>query len=373
MMDYIDLDDCYVLMLVDKFSRLVEFVVADSPTAITACNGTVAWSSRYGLPAWIISDGGSHFHNWAMRLVAEKMGLEHQITLAYCPWANGAVEIVGRELLWTMRALVSEKGYSATDAKKLLSLVQFVLNHREREVLGGRTPIQVMTGQAPTTALQLVLWEGHLLKEAKYHIVELKQVEAYCEKLAAALDIMHQEISDAEEVKRRAKAAKQVNADRAMNFEIGDLVMMTAWGNAAHVKRSHKLGPTWQGPYEVVQAISATTYGVQLLGRPDKDVKKVHWSRMKRFGGADFDVTERLKRTAVNDCQRFDVQSFQEWRCNDDGTMQLRVRWQGVEPHDDTWQDIDDLHNDVPVLVRNYLRDHQGEDDRLDEAAARLQ
>ena len=53
--------------------------------------------------------------------------------------------------------------------------------------------------------------------------------------------------------------------------------------------------------------------------------------------------------------------------------VQLRVRWQGFEPQDDTWQDIDGLYDDVPVLVSKYLRDHQGEDDRLDEAAARLQ
>ena len=90
----------------------------------------------------------------------------------------------------------------------------------------------------------------------------------------------------------------------------------------------------------MVQPISATTYGVQLLGRPDKDVMKVHWSRMKRFGGADFNVSERLQRTSVKGCQRFDVESFQEWRCNDDGTVQLRVMWHGFEPHDDTWQDI---------------------------------
>ena len=46
---------------------------------------------------------------------------------------------------------------------------------------------------------------------------------------------------------------------------------------------------------------------------------------------------------------------------------------QGFQPQDDTWQDIDGLYDDVPVLVSNYLRDHKGEDDRLDEAAARLQ
>ena len=104
MLDYIDMEDDsgghhYVLMLVDKFSRLVEFVPAPAATAITATQSVLWWGSRYGLPTWIISDGGSHFKNRAMQLLAEKMGMQHHITLAYCPWANGSVEIVGKELL----------------------------------------------------------------------------------------------------------------------------------------------------------------------------------------------------------------------------------------------------------------------------------
>ena len=149
--------------------------------------------------------------------------------------------------------------------------------------------------------------------------------------------------------------------------------MVAAWGNSAHIKRGSKLCPTWQGPYQVVDAVSATCYAVRLIGRPDKKPKKVHWSRMKRFAGADFDITERLIRTAVNDCQKFDVQEFMEWRANDNGAIQLRVRWEGFEPQDDTWQDIEGLYEDVPALVRQYLRNHAGESEELDAVAAALQ
>ena len=176
-----------------------------------------------------------------MKLLTDQMGIQHHVashSLIACPWANGSVEIVGRELLWTTRALLSELGYSVTvtDRVLILPLVQAVVNYREREVLRGRRPIEVMTGRKPRTALDLVVWDGVLLKDTKGVVAEWKRVEKYCGRLIEALDQMHQEIRDKVELKRRQKAAKAVNASRAIQFEVGDLVMVAAWGNAAHVK-----------------------------------------------------------------------------------------------------------------------------------------
>jgi len=56
----------------------------------------------------LISDGGSHFKNDVLRELADCLGIEHHITLAYCPWANGSVKVVGKDLLWTARAILSE-------------------------------------------------------------------------------------------------------------------------------------------------------------------------------------------------------------------------------------------------------------------------
>ena len=200
-----------------------------------------------------------------------------------------------------------------------------------------------------------------------------ERVAKYVDDLAATLDALHQKVRDRGEQQRRLKAAKAANSERGLQFEIGDLVMVTAWGNAAHVKRSSKMCPTWQGPYEVVNPISPTSYEVRLLGRPDKHPKPVHWTRMKRFADAGFDISEQLVRTAVNDCQKFDVQEFVAWREGDDGTIELKVRWEGFEPQDDTWQGLQGLFEDVPAMVRKDLRLHAGESDTLDAAAAKLQ
>ena len=377
MMDYIDMGEesegCrYVLMGADKFSRLAELTATAGPTAIEATKGTLKWSAKYGLPEWIITDGGSHFKNKAMKMLTDQMGIQHHITLAYCPWANGSIEIVGKELLWTTRAVLSELGYSATDWTLVLPLINYVLNHREREVLGRRTPIEVMTGRKPIQPTKLVVWDGVLLKDATGLAVEWDRVARHCHRLAAALDRVHQRVRDQEEERRRRKLAKAANASRGLQFSVGDLVMVAAWGNAAHVKRGSKLCPSWQGPYEVVAPISTTAYEVRLIGRPDKKPKPVHWSRMKLFANGNFDVSEQLKRTAVNDCQKFDVHQFMGWRFDDDDNLQLQVRWEGFEPQDDTWEDIDRLHDDVPVLVLKYLNEHADDDDRIEEVIADL-
>ena len=42
---------------------------------------------------WVLSDGGSHFKNSLMKDLTDALGIEHHITLPYCPWANGSVEV----------------------------------------------------------------------------------------------------------------------------------------------------------------------------------------------------------------------------------------------------------------------------------------
>lgn len=111
MMDYIviwpsETGRKYVLMQADKLSKLTEFTPTFDPTAVPACQGLLRWSSRYGLPSWLISDGGPHFANDALELLTGKLEVEHHITLSYCPWANGSIEVVGKALLRCLRGLL---------------------------------------------------------------------------------------------------------------------------------------------------------------------------------------------------------------------------------------------------------------------------
>ena len=85
------------------------------------------------------------------------LGIDHHITLAYCPWANGSVEIVGKDLIYSCRALCSEFRVAVDEWDLVLPMIEVVTNHRYRVVLGGRSAIEVMTGRKPASPVTLAV------------------------------------------------------------------------------------------------------------------------------------------------------------------------------------------------------------------------
>ena len=96
----------YILMLVDKFSRFVLFVPTAAATAVESTRAILLWTSLFGLPKWLISDGGSHFDNeLLLDDLTELLGIEHHITLAYLPWTTSRVR---RKMEKDMNELLAE-------------------------------------------------------------------------------------------------------------------------------------------------------------------------------------------------------------------------------------------------------------------------
>ena len=369
MMDYIliwpsETGNKYVLIQCDKISRLVQFVVTEAPTAVPACRGVVSWGSKYGLPEWLITDGGTHFANHAMRLVAEKLKVDHHITLAHCPWANGSVEVVGRALLRSIRVILSELHLVGLEKwEHVVELINLGLNYMHRAVLGGRSPLEVMTGRKVKSPVELVLWCGTKLKDATKITAPLDMVQKHCDKVAQALDIMHTELKDSSLVRQRKQAAKEAETKfkGAYGFQVGDLVMVAAANNSANVQKRSKIMCKWQGPYQVTSKASVSEFDVVLLGSPLATAKRVHWTRMKRFAGPDFGNTADLIEGAQHDLHKFYVESFVDWKMVGDD-RHLLVQWRGLKQ---TWEDAVQLHEDVPEKVMDYLREHIDEDDAL--------
>ena len=289
------------------------------------------------------------------------MGIRHHITLAHCPWSNGSVEVVGYDLVYTLRCVLSELSMLVTDWPKVLPLVQYAINHRPRKFLGNRTPIEVMTGRAPDQALDLVLWTGVKLEDATAVEAGIEQVDKYCDRLETSLNVMHQEIQDAELERQRAKAAAEANSKLAHRFEVGDLVMVTVAKTSVNASCTSKPRLRWQGPLEVtsVPAGAPSVLFVRLLGDPDT-VKPVavHWTRVKRFAGKDYTRTPQLLKSAQHDFAKFKIEKFVAWRVGPAGEVQLLVSWHGFQDHDDSWEDISRLIEDAPYRVRNYLAEN---------------
>ena len=56
------------------------------------------------------------------------MGIDHHVTLPYCPWENGSVEVVGKDLLFTCRDLCSELQVAVDEWDAVLPLAEYAIN-----------------------------------------------------------------------------------------------------------------------------------------------------------------------------------------------------------------------------------------------------
>lgn len=255
-------------------------------------NALITWTSRYGLPDWLITDGGPHFANSALEEATKRMGIDHKITLAYSPWTNGSVENMGKQLLWLLRSLISEFSLNVTDWDVMLPVVQYCCNHRILDSLNQRSPLEVMTGRRPRQAIDLALWEGIKLKSANKIDMNLDKIDSFCDKLIDALQKIHSDTRNRQEHRLMLKAAREAKKKGNLRFCIGDLVLVSSTTNAANHVRSHKLQPLWLGPYEIVASKGPTRFSVQLFGA-SQEIVDVHWTQIKRLGSSELQLSER--------------------------------------------------------------------------------
>ncbi|OWZ02820.1 LOW QUALITY PROTEIN: Chromodomain protein [Phytophthora megakarya] len=145
-MGEIDTQREYVLVIKDDASKYVWLLVCTSADAETTFESLFDWFAAFGVcRAWVF-DQGTHFKNKTIEALQHALGVHHHFTTAQCPWANGTVEMVNREVLRCCRALLSEWRMQPREWPRVIKIVQMVLNHTPSPVVGGVAPITAMTG-----------------------------------------------------------------------------------------------------------------------------------------------------------------------------------------------------------------------------------
>jgi hypothetical protein len=62
--------------------------------------------ARFGVPQAIVTDHGSHFRNFMMSELTEKLGLRHDNSTPYYPQANGQVEAINKVLITMLQRMI---------------------------------------------------------------------------------------------------------------------------------------------------------------------------------------------------------------------------------------------------------------------------
>jgi transposase InsO family protein len=192
----------YILILKDDFSGFCMLHVctdADSETTVTAL---MKWFTLFGVVSMWVSDRGSHFKNRTVAGVKSELRATHHFTTAYCPWANGSVERVCREVLRACRALLFGFRMLTTDWPAVAPLIQSLLNHAPSTRLDGRSPAEVFLNVQADSPLRAIVTD---LETSPMSISDIRVSQIlHMEDLQKAVEDLHRSVLKSSTARRAA-------------------------------------------------------------------------------------------------------------------------------------------------------------------------
>ena len=89
----------HILVAVDYVTKWVEAISTESGAHKTSLKMLkLVIFPRFGVPRYLMTDGGSHFTHGAFRKAFAKYDVNHRISSPYHPQTSGKVELTNREV-----------------------------------------------------------------------------------------------------------------------------------------------------------------------------------------------------------------------------------------------------------------------------------
>ncbi|GJZ95990.1 reverse transcriptase domain-containing protein [Tanacetum coccineum] len=239
----------FLIVAIDYFTKWIE---AKAVATITGNQvKKFVWDNivcRFGLPREIISDNGKQFRDNPFKDWCEKLCIRQCFASVKHPQANGLVEIANRSLGEGIKARLDER---SKDWIEELSHVLWA--HRTMiKSSNGETPFSLTYGTEAVIPAEIGM---PTLRTAE--IDPAKNNEA----LEINLDLIEEKRKQAaiQEGKSKKKMEKYYNSRvRGTSFKPGDMVYRS--NEASHARDEGKLGPKWEGPYEVKESLGKGAY-----------------------------------------------------------------------------------------------------------------
>ncbi|GJW78099.1 reverse transcriptase domain-containing protein [Tanacetum coccineum] len=239
----------FLIVAIDYFTKWIE---AKAVATITGNQvKKFVWDNivcRFGLPGEIISDNGKQFRDNPFKDWCEKLCIRQCFASVKHPQANGLVERANRSLGEGIKARLDER------SKDWIEELPHVLwAHRTMiKSSNGETPFSLTYGTEAVIPAEIGM---PTLRTAEIDLT--KNNEA----LGMNLDLIEERREQAaiQEAKSKKKMEKYYNSRvRGTSFKPGDMVYRS--NEASHARHEGKLGPKWEGPYEVKESLGKGAY-----------------------------------------------------------------------------------------------------------------
>ncbi|GJX03678.1 reverse transcriptase domain-containing protein [Tanacetum coccineum] len=239
----------FLIVAIDYFTKWIE--AKPVATIIGSQIKKFVWDNivcRFGLPGEIISDNGKQFQDNPFKDWCEKLCIRQHFASVKHPQTNGLVERANRSLGEGIKARLDER------SKNWMEELPHVLwAHRTMiKSSNGDTPFSLTYGTEAVIPAEIGM---PTLRTAEINLEENKEA------LEINLDLLEERREQAaiREAKSKAKMERYYNSKvRSVSFKPGDLVYRN--NEASRAEDTGKLGPKWEGPYEVTEALGKGAY-----------------------------------------------------------------------------------------------------------------
>ncbi len=256
----------YVLTLMCAATRFPEAVPLRTLKAQAIVKEIVKFCSTFGLPKVIQTDRGTNFTSKMFSQVLKELGVDHQLSSAYHPESQGALERFHQTFKTMLRAYCISPNRDWVEG---LPLLMFAVRETVQESLGF-SPADLVFGHTVRGPLKLL--SEQLLSKHPVSSNILDYVSAFRERLHKAC-----EVAKAHLVTAQSKMKLRYDKTSVKRiFQPGDLVLvlLPVPGSALQAK--------FDGPYAVEKKLSETDY---VISTPDRRRKSrvCHLNMLKGY------------------------------------------------------------------------------------------
>uniref|UniRef100_A0A3B3Q649 Gypsy retrotransposon integrase-like protein 1 n=1 Tax=Paramormyrops kingsleyae TaxID=1676925 RepID=A0A3B3Q649_9TELE len=259
----------YLLTLMCASTRYPEAIPLRSLKAPAIVKALIKFCTTFGLPKYIQSDQGSNFMSRIFSKVIKQLSIQHQVSSAYHPESQGALERFHQTLKTMLRTYCSAQG---KDWDEGIPLLLFAIRDTVQESLGF-SPAELVFGHSVRGPLK-VLQEQFLFSD--HSQAPSTNILDYVSNFRARLHTVCElaKCSLASSQSRMKSRFDQKSVQRA--FKPGDqvLVLLPLPGSALQAKFS--------GPYAIGSKLSETDYVVKTPDRRRKS-RVCHINMLKLY------------------------------------------------------------------------------------------
>ena len=267
----------FLLVVVDYFTRWVEIFPLRTTTANVIANViTNEVFCRYGMPTFILSDNGPQFIAELFAETCRTLGIRQKFTATYHPQTN-MTERVNRTLKQQIRIYAAQNHKSwDEEIQKLAFAIRTSVNETT-----GETPAFLNFGRDLKIPLDLII--GEETRGSPPDLPTNGVIQQYKTYLIDKLKTAYNIAREYAEVQKLQQKNQYDRHTTNRQFEIGQKVLVTIPpGQISGQFITNKLSPPFQGPCQIMEKLSSSTFIVKRLA-DNVNLGVINADRMKPF------------------------------------------------------------------------------------------